>query len=104
MMKVTYADGVFEELVKLSFYLAENDEDIAQKFLDSCNSTFVFLAENRFVGSIRNFKDEKLSKVRMWRVKDFEKYLIFYQPLENGVKILHVLHSATDYNRAFEDE
>lgn len=40
----------------------------------------------------------------MWRVKGYEKYLIFYQPLENGVKILHVLHSATDYNRAFENE
>lgn len=31
-MKVTYADGVFEELVNLSFYLAESDEDIAQRF------------------------------------------------------------------------
>ena len=102
-MKITYADGVFEELVSLSFYLAENDEDIAQNFLDACDATFAFLAENRFVGSIRNFKNVKLSEVRMWRVKDFEKYLIFYQPIENGVKILHILHSATDYNRKFED-
>lgn len=31
-MKVIYADGVFEELVNLSFYLAEDDEEIAQKF------------------------------------------------------------------------
>ena len=103
-MKVIHTDGVFEELVSLSFYLAEDDEDIAQDFLNSCDKTFQFLAENRFTGSIRKFKNSKLSEVRMWRVKGYEKYLIFYQPLDYGVKILHVLHSATDYNRAFEDE
>ena len=81
-MKVIYADGVFEELVNLSFYLAEDDEEIAQKFLNACDKTFRFLAENRFTGSIRNFKNEKLYEVRMWRVKGYEKYLIFYQPLE----------------------
>ena len=103
-MKGTYADGVFEELVSLSFHIAENDEEIAQKFLNACDKTFRFLAENKFLGSLRNFKSRELSQIRMWRVKGFEKYLIFYIPTENGIKILHVLHSATDYNRAFEDE
>lgn len=103
-MKVTYADGVFEELVNLSFYLADENEELAQNFLNACDKTFLFLAENKFVGSIKNFKNAKLSEVRMWRVKGFEKYLIFYLPTKNGIRILHVLHSATDYNRAFEDE
>ena len=103
-MKVTYADGVFEELVNLSFYLAEDDEDLAQRFLDACDQTFVFLSENRFVGSLRKFKKSGLSEIRMWRVKGYEKYLVFYIPIDNGVRILHVLHSATDYNRTFENE
>lgn len=103
-MQVTYADGVFEELVNLSFYLAENNENIAQNFLNACDKTFVFLAENRFVGSFKNFKNAGLAEVRMWRVKGFEKYLVFYKPIDNGVKILHVLHSSTDYNRVFESD
>lgn len=103
-MKVTYADGVFEELVSLSFYIAEDDEGAAQRFLDACDEAFRFLADNRFTGSVRRFQNVELSEVRMWRVKGFEKHLIFYQPLESGVKILHVLHSARDYNRVFEDE
>ena len=97
-------DGVFEELINLSFYLAENDEDIAQKFLNACDNTFKFLAKNRFIGSVKDFKNTNLSEIRMWRIKGFEKYLIFYKPLDNGVKILHVLHSVTDYNRAFESD
>jgi hypothetical protein len=40
----------------------------------------------------------------MWRIKNFEKYLVFYVPLDRGVRILHVIHSAVDYNRVFEDE
>lgn len=103
-MTVAYADGVFEELVSLSYYIAETDEPAAQRFLDACDRTFRFLAANRFVGSQRRFESVKLAEARMWRVKGFEKHLVFYQPLENGVKILHVIHSARDYNRVFEDE
>ena len=103
-MKVIYEEGVFEELVSLSFYIAEEDEEALQKFLDACDTTFYFLAENKFIGSLKSFKNPKLSEVRMWRVKGFKKYLIFYIPIEDGIKILHVLHSATDYNRIFENE
>ncbi len=103
-MKVTYADGVFEELVSLSFYIAEDNEAIAQRFLDSCDKTFRFLADNPNVGSLRRFKNVQMAEVRMWRVKGFEKYRIFYQPLESGIKILHIIHSARDYNRVFENE
>ncbi len=103
-MKVTYSYEVFDELANLSFYLADRSEKIAQNFLNSCDETFRFLADNKFIGSKRDFNNENLIEVRMWRVKGFEKYLIFYIPKDDGIKILHVFHSATDYDRAFEDE
>lgn len=103
-MKVTYDECVFEELVNLSFYLADEDEEIAQLFLNACDMTFQFLAANQFVGATREFNSSELTAVRMWRVKNFEKYLIFYTPTQTGVKILHLLQSATDYNRAFNEE
>ncbi len=103
-MKVSFDEGVFEELVNMSVYLAEDNKEIAHKFLDACNATFQFLADNRKVGSIRKFESVELSEIRMWRVKGFEKYLIFYVPTVTGIRILHLLHSATDYNRAFEND
>jgi toxin ParE1/3/4 len=103
-MKIIYSEEVFEELANLSFYLSDRSEELAQEFLNSCDDTFQFLANNKFIGSKRDFKNEKLDEVRMWRVKNFEKYLIFYIPKENGIKILHVFHSSTNYSRAFEDE
>ena len=102
-MKVTYDEGVFEELVNLSAYLAADSDENAQSFLNACDATFKFLAINRHAGSPREFESAGLSNVRMWRVKGFEKYLIFYVPTEIGIRILHILHSSTDYNRAFDD-
>lgn len=66
--------------------------------------TFRFLAANRHVGVEREFESSALSRVRMWRVRNFEKYLVFYVPTETGIKILHLLHSARDYNRVFDNE
>jgi toxin ParE1/3/4 len=101
-MRIVHGKDVFEELVNLSFYIAQDNEDAAQRFLVACDETFAFLGDNKQVGATRVFRDPSLRDVRMWRVKGFEKYLIFYQPLFDGVKILHVVHSARNYDLLFE--
>ena len=35
----------------------------------------------------------------MWHVRQFEKYLIFYHPLADGVQIERVIHAAQDHTR-----
>jgi toxin ParE1/3/4 len=102
-MRIVHGKDVFEELVNLSFHIAQDNEDAAQRFLAACDETFVFLANNNKIGATRTFRDSLLRDVRMWRVKGFEKCLIFYQPLSDGIKILHVVHSARNYNLLFED-
>jgi toxin ParE1/3/4 len=101
-MRIIHGEAVFEELVNLSFFIAQDNEDAAQRFLAACDETFAFLANNKNVGATRTFQDPTLRDVRMWRVKGFEKYLIFYQPLSDGIKILHVIHSARNYDLLFE--
>lgn len=103
-MKVIHGEPVFEELLNLSFHIALDNEEAANKYLNTCDQTFRFLAENRYVGATRNFNNSSLKEIRMWRVKGFEKYLIFYQPLTDGVKILHIVHGAQNYNLLFEEE
>jgi len=101
-MRIVHGTDVFAELVNLSFYIAGDNEDAAQRFLAACDETFSFLVNNTQVGATRTFQDPSLRDVRMWRVKGFEKYLIFYQPLSDGIKILHVVHSASNYKVLFE--
>lgn len=95
-MNVEYSQGVFEELVGVSVYIADADEGAAHRFLDACDATFRFLAENPLAGSQRDFGHPRLANVRMWRVNGFEKYLIYYLPIDSGVKILHVVHHARE--------
>lgn len=68
-MKVAYEEGVFEELVNIAAYIAEDNEEIAHRFLDACDSTFRFLTENPRIGSPGKFTNAELSAVKMWRVK-----------------------------------
>jgi len=103
-MSVDYAAGVFEELVAISFYLSDADESVAHRFLNACDETFHNLAKNKFLGVERDFNDARLSEIRMWRVKGFERFLIFYVPTDDGIRVLHVVHSSTDYSRTFESE
>ena len=100
-MKVDYEECVFEELVNLSEPLADIDEALAHRFLDACNQAFEFLSENPYLGSPGKFDNPELAEVQLWRIKSFEKYLVSYLPAAESITIVHVLHSATDYNRAF---
>ncbi len=103
-MRIVHGPAVFEELLNISAYIAFDNEPVAQHFLDACDETFRFLAVHPNIGVARSFRKRELREVRMWRVKGFEKYLVFYCPIPEGLKILHVVYSARDYRRLFDDE
>lgn len=99
---IKYALGVFDELTEIAVFLAQHDESVANRFLDSCEDAFERLENFPEIGAPQKFDDPKLSEIRMWLVKSFDNYLIFYLPIGGGVRILHVLHSALDYNRVID--
>lgn len=94
---------VIEELLDLSYRIALDDEDVANRFLDACEQTIQQIAHTPQIGAIRHFRHPALRDVRMWRIKGFEKYLIFYRPYADFVEILHVVHGARDLNMLFDD-
>jgi toxin ParE1/3/4 len=103
-MTVVYGEGVFEELVEIAAYLAQDDSNLAIRFLDRCDETFDFLCKNPRAGVSRRFGSPLLRDVRMWRVADFENYLIFYHVRTDDIKIMHVVHGARNYELLFGTE
>ncbi len=99
---IKYAPGVFDELTKITVFLAQHDEAVAARFVDSCEDAFERLENFPEIGAAQKFDDPKLAEVRMWLVKGFDNYLIFYTQIAGGVRILHVLHSAVDYTRIID--
>jgi hypothetical protein len=45
-MKILYDSDVLEELILLSGYIGDDNEEAAQRFLDACDATFSFKITN----------------------------------------------------------
>ncbi len=103
MMKIIRHPDVFEELLNLSYYIALDNMEAADRFLNACEEAFEQIARTPLIGAVRKFRHPLLKEVRMWRVKGFEKHLIFYQPHEDSVEILHVVHGARDLDDLFDE-
>jgi len=80
-------------------FIARTNVESALAFDKAVFSTFDTLCENPFLGANRSYMNPKLHGLRMWFVKGFEKYIIFYRPFGNYIEIVRVLHSAQ--NRDF---
>lgn len=86
------------DLIRHFAWLGENGSiDVAQRFLVAARATFQELAQTPHLGALG--KSEKFPTLRMWRVRHFEKYLIFYHPRTDGVQIERVIHASQDYTR-----
>lgn len=86
------------DLVEHYLYLAENAGlEIADRFLVCAEESFTDLARQPNMGSPVPLRAPTLAGMRKWQVRDFKKYLIFYQPHPDGVSVVRVLHSAQDW-------
>jgi toxin ParE1/3/4 len=90
------------DLIEHFSYIARNsDEPMARRFLTAAYATFDQLAQMPRMGSSRRFRNPRFSNVRMWRVEGFEKHLIFYRPLDDGIRVLRLLYGSRDIERLF---
>ena len=75
-------------------YLADRNLQAALRFLQAAEDTFSDLSEMPGTGSPREFKNHKLTGVRMFPTTGFPNYLIFYLTTNVSILILRVLHGA----------
>jgi toxin ParE1/3/4 len=96
MPRFILSEFVEPELSAIWDYLAIDNLDAADRFLEAVYRTFQELAVMPGMGRARNFPQARLKNLRSFRIKDFENYLIFYSPIPDGVEVFHVLHGARD--------
>lgn len=85
-------------------FFTKKSVEKALKFDEAVFETFERLSEMPYVGTERKFSNPKLTDIRLWFVKDFEKYLIFYRVFGNYIEIVRVLHSAQNIDSILEEE
>jgi toxin ParE1/3/4 len=102
MARVLKRAAAKRDLTDHFIFFGENASvDVARRFLHAANVSFQALAKMPELGAQRIFRNPRWSGVRAWPVKGFERYLIFYRPLADGVQILRVIHGARDIERLF---
>jgi toxin ParE1/3/4 len=83
------------DLDDIWFYIAQDNPNNADRFLDQIQETSLSLANYPQMGTIRNELKADL------RSHPIGNYLIFYFPLENGIDIVRVLHRSRNIGILF---
>ncbi len=79
------AEFVEPELAAIGDYIAIDNLDAADRFLEAAYGTFQELAWTPGMGRNRNFPQARLNSLRSFRIKDFDNYLVFYSPMQDGI-------------------
>jgi len=85
-------------------YIAKDNLEAAIRFYEAAFRSFDVLLTNPNIGPSRDFEDPVLKDIRIWLVKGFEKYLIFYRATDDLVEVLRVLHAARDIDSILSGE
>jgi toxin ParE1/3/4 len=83
------------DLIEIWTYIAQDSPTRADKLLDEIDEKSQTLAQSPFIGKAR---DELGSKIRSFPIGN---YVLFYQPIEDGIEIIRVLHGARDIEALF---
>jgi len=83
------------------YLLGEANLEVGLRFLDAANQTFVLLSTQPNRGWLARLKSPELKTLRVFRVKGFEKMLILYRPVADGVDILRVVHGSRNLQALF---
>ncbi len=95
------ADRDIDEIA--DYLVEEAGIDMGLQFLSDLYKTFL-LASQREMGWRCQIRHSRLLQARTFRVSDqFEKYLIFYQPYNEHIEVLRVLHGAQDLPALFSN-
>jgi toxin ParE1/3/4 len=74
----------------------EAGPEVALRFVAAVEQALKRLEEFPEIGRIRHFRQPGL---RSWMVPGFRRWLLFYLPINYGVRLYRVIHSSMDFER-----
>ena len=90
MSRFLIASEAKNDLQEIWLYLSTENEVAANKVIQEIVRRFAILADFPLMGKERK---ELFPKLRSFPV---DSYVIFYQPIENGIEVLRILHGSRD--------
>jgi toxin ParE1/3/4 len=97
MGRVTRTQLAADDILDIWDHIAEESVSAADRWVDQLDEKFNLIATQPLMGRARQ---ELAESVRSF---PFGRYVIFYVPLEGGIDVVRVLHSARDIDAVFDE-
>jgi len=95
----------YQDLRRQALYLTvEAGSQVALRFLDASERAFTTFAKMPGMGRLRRFPHAEVGELRSWAIPGFERYLIFYRALPDGIEVIRVLHGMRDLDRIIGEQ
>jgi toxin ParE1/3/4 len=91
-----------QDLANHYAYIAADKVRPAERFLKVAEETFELLVRMPGAGRLWGSHQPRLAGVRVYPMRHFRSYLVFYRPVEGGIEVLTILHGARDLDAALE--
>jgi toxin ParE1/3/4 len=87
------------------WYLVQQDApDAAFRFVDAVEESVEQLLRTPNMGAPRELRNPALQGLRVWPVKEFDEFLIFYVVQADTLRVIRVLHGKRDIDRILKKE
>ena len=93
-----------QDLDDLFEYLARENENMALKFFDSFRETIAKLSKMPNIGKSYHVANPKLKSLRQYRVKGFNKFLLFYLATDDLLIIVRIIYGNRDIESILKNE
>jgi toxin ParE1/3/4 len=95
-----------EDAAEICSYIAKDNPQAANSFLDAIEAAANLLSATPEIGSPRYFEHPQLQGLRFHPLNKFENYLLFYRTLdaEEVVEIVRIVHGSRDLPTLFGQE
>lgn len=87
------------DLEEISGYIACDNPNAAQRFLEAAERIMELLAEFPGLGPRFRSKKGATRGMRFFPIPGFKSYLVFYQPVKQGIEVVRVLYGGRDLPR-----
>jgi toxin ParE1/3/4 len=99
VIKAPQAERDLDEIA--AFLQGRSGPRLAVRFLRAAEATFRLLATSPGIGQRHRSKVPGMKGVRNFGVVGFSKYRVLYQPTDEGIEVLRVVHAARDLDALF---
>lgn len=102
-LEIRYRPQARQDALDITQAIAKDSVSAAEAFFAELEQACTLLATMPYIGAAHRFQVTRLEGLRIWPLRRFEKYLIFYRPTTDGLDVIRILHGARDLPSRFGD-